>query len=418
MGPLGHSMAALAAIAGLPAVAVAWLARPSLRGGLGERLGAFPVAQGPAPIWIHGASVGETTAASGLVEALQARGTSVVTSSTTLTGRALARERRPEVPSALAPLDHPWVVGRALDRVRPSALILIETELWPFWIRAASERGIPVLILSGRISDRSFPRYRRLRGLLASTLRRIDAIGARSERDAERYVALGAPSKRVHVTGDLKLEPSTSARAIAPELDALLGTAPLFVAGSTHPGEEAAALEALAAVESQGHAVALVLAPRRPERWDEVAHQVGQSGRRLVRRSDPTAEPVGAGEVLLLDTLGELGTLWSRATVAFVGGTLAPVGGHNVLEPVQAGRAVIFGPHLENVKHASARLIEAGAGVPLKDASELAAAVLGALRDGEAWLRRGSDGLAALADHEGSTARSLALLDQVLGAEL
>ncbi len=416
MGPIGHSLAAVAAVAGAPALALAWVVRKPWRVGLAERLGKFPADGLDAPIWIHGASVGETLAAGRLVEALAAAGSAVVTSTTTPTGRAVARARRPGVPSGLAPLDHPWSAGRALDRVRPSMLVTLETELWPSLIRAAADRGIPVLIVSGRISDRSFPRYQAARRLLRGTLCRLAAVGARSAEDAERFVALGVPADRVSVTGDLKLEPLAGTPDVPSDLGKMLGDHPLWIGGSTHAGEEEAAIVAIAAAERAGHRLVGVLAPRHPERWDEVAASLAQTGRRIVRRSQAEARPLEPGDLLLLDSLGELAALWPRATVAFVGGSLVPVGGHNVLEPVQAGRPVLFGPHTESAREAADHVLAAGAGLRVADAEALARATVVALADAEAWSARGEAGRQALEMHRGATRQSLALIERVRAA--
>jgi len=417
MGPLGHSLAAVAALSSAPVVGLAWVVRPRRREGWAQRLGRAPRSPAGAatPLWVHGASVGEVLAAGRLVDAWCSRGGTALTSTTTRTGQAVARAARPEVPSVLAPLDHPWLVARALSRVRPRALVLVETELWPGWIRAAHERGVPVLVVSGRISDRSFPRYRRFGSLLRATMGRLSAVGARSERDAERFAALGVPPDRIEVTGDLKLEPSREPASLDPALDAMLGEAPLLVAGSTHPGEDAAVLAAFEAALAAGHSLALVVAPRHPKRWDEAARVLAASGRRVVRRSRGADRPLAAGEILLLDSLGELGGLWPRARVAFVGGSLVPVGGHNVLEPVQAGRHVLFGPHTSSARDAAERVLSLGVGTRVRDASDLCDAV-------RAMLERADDARAvqrvqhALAAHRGATARSLGLLDRVLEA--
>jgi 3-deoxy-D-manno-octulosonic-acid transferase len=413
VGPLGHSLAALGALVGAPVLATAALARPRWREGLAERLGAHPAAGGAPPLWVHGASVGEIRAALPLLDALAARGNAVVASTMTLTGRAVARAARPGLAVGLAPLDHPWAVARALARVRPRALIFVETELWPSWVRAADERGIPALVVSGRLSERSFARWRRVPGALRGTLARFAAIGARSEADAARFVALGAPPPRVHVCGDLKLD-AKPAGPPAPELAALLGGAPYVVAGSTHEGEEAAALAALAVAERAGCAAALVLAPRHPERFERAAAIVREAGRRLRRRSAPDAGPLAPGEVLLLDTLGELASLYAGARIAFVGGTLAPVGGHNLLEPARAGCPVAFGPHVESTRESAALLREAGAAETVRDAAALGAAVTAALLRPDEARARGARGVAALAAHGGATQRSVALIERVL----
>jgi 3-deoxy-D-manno-octulosonic-acid transferase len=234
MGLLGHSLAALGALALLPAALLALLVRPGWREGWRERLGERPAAA-PGAVWVHGASVGEMRAAASLIERLRARGEAVTVSATTLPGRALMRRLRPDVPCALAPLDHPWCVARALRRVQPSLLVLVETELWPALIRGADARGVPVVIVSGRLSERSFSRYRRIGPLLRPLLRRLCAVAARSHADAERFVVLGVPAARVRVLGDLKLAAAAEPAPLAADLSAMLGTLPLVVAGSTAP---------------------------------------------------------------------------------------------------------------------------------------------------------------------------------------
>jgi 3-deoxy-D-manno-octulosonic-acid transferase len=413
VGPVGHSLAALGALLGAPVLATAALARPRWREGLAERLGAHPAAAGAPPLWVHGASVGEIRAALPLLDALAARGNAVVASTMTVTGRAVARAARPALVVGLAPLDHPWAVARALARVRPKALIFVETELWPSWVRAAHERGIPALVVSGRLSERSFARWRRVPGALRGTLGRLAAIGARSEADAARFVALGARAERVHVTGDLKLD-APPASPPAPALAALLAGIPYVIAGSTHEGEEAAALAALAAAERAGCAAALVLAPRHPERFERAAALVQDSGRRLRRRSAPGAGPLGPGEVLLLDTLGELASLYAGARLAFVGGTLTPVGGHNLLEPARAGCPIAVGPHVATTRESAALLREAGAAETVRDVEALGAAYAFALARPDEAKARGARGAAALAAHGGATERSVALIERVL----
>jgi 3-deoxy-D-manno-octulosonic-acid transferase len=412
---LAHGVAALAALAGTPLAAAALALRPSWRVGLGERLGGVGRAQ-PGAIWIHAASVGEIVAASRLVDQLCHNGHRVVTSTVTLTGREVMRRKRPDVPCALAPVDHPWCVERALSRVEPAALVLVETELWPCWIAAARRHGIPVVLVSGRVSDRSYPRYGRVSGFMARTLRRLEVLGVRTEIDGERFRSLGADPERIVVTGDLKLEVDDEPRPVAPELDRLLGGAPLFVAGSTHPGEETAALDALEAAERAGLGAALVIAPRRPERATEVARLVAGRGRAVRRRASPGREPLRAGEVLVLDTVGELAALYGRADVAFVGGSLVPVGGHNVLEPVCAGRPVLFGRYTSNLRHAVQILERCEAGRAVDDVAGLAAALVELLRDPGAAAARGARGRSVLIGHRGSAERTAALVESALVA--
>ena len=323
---LDHGLAALAALALAPLAAGALALRPAWRVGLRERLGAQPAL--PPPIWST-ARGGGSWRLPGFGSAAQ--GGNVVTSTVTLSGREMMRRTRPDVPCQLAPLDHPWCVEAALSRVRPAALVLIETELWPSWLAAAERRAIPVALVSGRVSDHSYPRYRRLRRIIAPALRRIAALGARTRRGRRAFsLALARSAARVRVTGDLKLEPAEEARPLAPDLSRVLGASPLIVAGSTHPGEELAALSALAQVEQAGLSAALVLAPRRLGRADEIARIVRAKNRLLRRRTLLGDAPLRPGEVLLLDSVGELAPLYARAEVAFVGGSLVSVE-HNVL---------------------------------------------------------------------------------------
>lgn len=413
MGPLGHSAAALAALAGAPVGLAALALRPSWRRGLRERLGAAACAA-PGALWIHGASVGEILAATPLVDLASAAGFPVLASTATLTGRDVLRRARPGVAVTLAPIDHPWCVAAALARVRPRALVLVETELWPFWIAAAAERRVPVVVVSGRLSERSLRRYRRAARLLAPTFARLAGVGARSAADAERFVVAGVPADRVRVTGDLKLEHVSSPPELAGDLARVLGDLPLFVAGSTHDGEEAVALAALAAAEKAGLAAGLVLAPRRPSRADAVAGEAERCGRRVRRRSAIGTEPLAAGEVLLLDGLGDLAAVYTRARVAFVGGSLADAGGHNLVEPVRAGAPVLFGPSTASAREAADLLLACGAGRRVRDAAELATAVCDALRDAGAAAARAEAGRRALDEHRGSAARALALVRECI----
>jgi 3-deoxy-D-manno-octulosonic-acid transferase len=410
---VGHSVAALAAAAGVPLAAGALALRPAWRVGIRERVGRVPRLP-PGAVWVHAASVGEILAASHLIDRLREGGRPVFASALTVNGREVMRRTRPEVPCTLAPLDHPWCVESALARVRPAALVLVETELWPCWIAGARRRRIPVVLVSGRLSDRSFPRYRRLGWLVARTLRRLEAIGARTPADADRFRALGADPQRISVTGDLKLDLARGPGPLADDLDAVLGQVPLFVAGSTHPGEETAALQALREVERAGLRVALVLAPRRPERAGEVERIARGGGRTVRRRTALGSRPLRAGEILLLDTVGELAPLYTRAAVAFVGGSLIPLGGQNVLEPILAGCPVLFGPYTANVRHAVEMIEGCLAGRRVEDAAGLGRAATDLLRDPSAARALADEGRRLLRDHGGSAERAAALVESVL----
>jgi 3-deoxy-D-manno-octulosonic-acid transferase len=396
-----------------PLAGAALIVRPSWREGLGERLGwGTPRARGA--VWVHGASVGEVLAATRLLDALHTSGRGVVASTTTATGRAVLGRTRPEVPRTLSPLDHPWCAELALARAAPAALVLVETELWPSWIAAAARRGVPVVVVSGRISERSFPRYRRLGPVFRRTFAQLAAVGARSGLDAERFAALGVARDRISVTGDLKLEPPAALPALASDLEHVLGGAPFWVAASTRAGEEEAVAAAHAEAQKAGLPSALVLAPRHLGHIEDLELTLLARGLGVRRRSRAGRAPLVPGEVLVLDTLGELPAVFARARFAFVGGTLAPTGGHNVLEPAYAGRAVLFGPHVEKVREASALLLECGGAQGVAHAGELARAVVEWLRDPEGVAERGATALRTLARHRGATERSLALVERVL----
>jgi 3-deoxy-D-manno-octulosonic-acid transferase len=414
MAILRHAAAAFSALVLLPIGLLVLLARPRLWHGLGERLGLQPV-QPAGRVWVHASAIGELRAAVPLIERLQASGHRVLTSSSTLDGRSLARARRPQLPCHLAPLDHPWCVALALDRAAPAALVLVETELWPCWIAAARRRGVPVVLVSGRISDRSLPRYRRVRAWLAPTFARLAAVGARSESDAARFRELGAQPGRVCVSGDLKLDCAAPA-APAPELAASLAGIEYWVAGCTHPGEESLVLEAFAQLEAAGFATALVLAPRHPSRASEIERLVRRRGRRMRLRSQLDGTPLVAGEVLVLDTLGELASLYGAARVAFVGGSLVPLGGHDVLEAASAGAPVLYGPHIQNTRQGAEILEAVGAGRRVYDAGSLGMALREWIGAPERGAALGAAGRAALLAHRGSSARAESLVEEVLNA--
>ena len=415
MRAVEHSLAALSALAAAPVAAGLLAARPSWRVGIRERLGAlmFPT---PGAIWIHGASVGEILAASRLVDRLRRAGSDVFTSTVTVSGRDTMRRTRPKVPCQLAPLDHPWCVKAALDGVQPAVLVLVESELWPTWIAAAARREIPVVLVSGRVSDRAFRRYRRLGGMAGRTLRRLTAIGARTVTDADRFRALGAAPRSVSITGDLKIDSAEPSRPIAPDLERAIGSAPLFVAGSTHRGEEIAALAALDAIECAGLGASLILAPRHTERAAEVERLAADAGRTTRRRHGLSGARLGRGDVLVLDTMGELASLYSRADVAFVGGSLVPVGGHNILEPALVGCPVVFGPHTGDIRHAVEILEACGAGRSVVDAAGLGRAVVEVLGDPAAAHANSERGRQILFRHCGSTERAGALIEDALSA--
>lgn len=338
-----------------------------------ERQGALP-ARRDRPLWLHAASVGEVHAALPLLRALHERwpGLPVQLSAFTPTGLARWRALYPDIASAALPLDHPDSVARALDALRPRVLLIVETELWPNLLRAAHARQIPVLFVSARVRESSLRGWRRWVGpkLLAEALAPVRWLGAQTAADAARFASLGAT--RVAVAGNLKWDarPPVDA-ALQAEFAAALQARSAWLAASTHPGEDEILLAAHAALLKQDPACLLLLAPRHPRRAEEVAALCAQAGLRVARRS--RGESPAAAQVWLIDTLGELTALMAACPRVFLGGSLVPVGGHNLLEPAALDCALAVGPHTDNAAEVAAALEQAGGLQRVADAAALAA---------------------------------------------
>jgi 3-deoxy-D-manno-octulosonic-acid transferase len=307
-------------------------------------------------------------------------------------------------------------VKRALDAVQPRFFIGLETELWPNFFDALAARRVPILIANGRISDRSFRRYQLVRPFVARMLRRVSVFAMQSEEDARRIVALGAPPARVVVTGNLKadLRPDAMDRDEGwPRRLGLGPGRPLWIAGSTHRGEEAIVLDAFERLTPRFPGLRLLLAPRHPDRADEVERLIRDRGWPSRRRT--ALDPVSDGSsVIILDTVGELASLYRWADVVFVGGSLVPSGGHNMLEPAQRGKAVVFGPHTENFRESAALLVSAGGALVVEDADALAAAVERLLREPALRAQMGESAFAAVARRQGALEKTLALVERHL----
>ena len=416
MGPLGHSVASLAAVVGLPAFAAALVLWPAWRPGWRERLGGVRATRNGA-FWVHAASLGETRAARGLLARLAERTEPLFLTHT----RAAALEVDVGAPvlaalagRALAPLDHPWCVARAFGRVAPRAIVLVETELWPVAIAEAARRGVPVGVVSASISQRSFARYRRLGRLARPSFERLDFVAARTEHDAEQFRSLGARPDRVSVTGDLKLDLVEPPPPLPGEIADSLGKTPLLVAGSTHEGEEAAVLRALLRCASQGVEARLAIAPRRPQRSAGVVRTIERAGLRVRLRSTWRSGPLEADEVCVIDRAGELPSWYAAATVAFVGGTIVPVGGHNLYEPVQSGAFVLHGPHTGAVEEAARLLADVAAAERVSSAVALEEAVVHWLSRPAKARERATRGARQLAEHRGSALRTLEWIDAAI----
>jgi 3-deoxy-D-manno-octulosonic-acid transferase len=327
--------------------------------GLGERLGRIPrrlVAQPARPtIWIHAVSVGEVLAISGLATELTKRFSQhrVVISTTTDTGQKLARTRFDEENVFYFPLDFAFAIRPYLRLLQPKLVVIAETEFWPNFLRLAHASGARIAVVNGRISDRSWPGYRRFRRLLTGVLQRVDLFLTQTAEDARRLVEIGAPPELVRATGNLKFDvPAPAAPPIIASLRAAFQqaqTGPVIVCGSTVEGEEPLLLQAFINILASHPRAVMVLAPRHPERFGEVAELLHQLGIRFWRRSLWGGDPI-LGGVLLIDTIGELAALYALADVACVGGSLVPRGGHNIIEPALHGVPIVVGNHTENFR--------------------------------------------------------------------
>ena len=397
------------------------IAEPARWRHLGERFGYGPTLP-PGGLWVHAVSVGEVQAAATLVRALAARdpATPLLLTSSTVTGRARAVALvgdRARV--CYLPYDLPGAVRRFLARARPRLGIVLETELWPHLYGAARRRRLPMILASARLSERSVRRYRRLGGLLGETLTGVE-VAAQSAPDAARFVTVGADPARVCVLGNLKFDysPPPEIGARATRLRAALGASrPVWVAGSTHEGEEAQVLEAHARLCAAFPQALLVLAPRHPPRFAAVAARLGRGTLRWVARS--TGAVIGPGtQVLLLDTLGELVEYYAAADVAFVGGSLVPVGGHNLLEPAALGRPLVSGEHTFSDRAVTSLLATAGALTVVHDAAGLAAAVVGWWTDPLAARAAGERGRDAVRANQGALARLVDLAERLAAPAL
>lgn len=399
------------------------------RQGLRERFGWYAPGrlaplQGRRVLWLHAVSVGETRAVVSLIRALKQAFPehALVLTNVTETGHAIARNIAEVDLCLFFPFDISWVVRRVLRQVRPEVVVIVETEIWPNLVRCAQQSAVPLVLVNGRISDRSFPRYRKGRFFLRPVLNRFAVLCMQTGQDGERILALGASPERVEVTGNLKFDMSSDGLgALSPQaLRAAYGLPEeslVWVAGSTHPGEEETVLDAFLRLREQGFGLCLVLAPRHPERAADVGRMLTSRGVNWVARTslDRGGSHLQDGDVLLVDTVGELLKLYAAADVVFVGGSLVPIGGHNVLEAALLKKPVLFGPHMENF-HEIARLLIAAGGGKMVKASTLAAEVAALLADPQARQAMGLAGHDLLQQHAGATQRTVNIIRRLLGA--
>src|SRR6187402_1352997 len=407
-------------------------------GSLGQRMGYLPVSfnmDGDESIWIHAVSVGEVLTARPLISELKRRypNLRMFLSTTTMAGQQLARRNVQDVDAVFYfPFDLSFVVKRTLNLVRPKLFIMMETEIWPNLLRECRARGIKTAVVNGWLSPRSFPRYKMVRPMMRRVLDHIDRFLVQSEESARRFIDLGADPARVVVTGSLKfdsLELSSTALAGAPAArfvrggveararDRVLryfrvpGSRPVIVAGSTMKGEEVAVLRAFRRVRSTAPNTLLVLAPRNPERFAEAEQLARQEGWKVSKRSDLAIDAEPRVDVVVLDTIGELATIYQIATVVFVGGSLVATGGHNVLEPV------VFGPHMQNFLEIADAFVSNGAGVQLADDTQLEEAFLQLMGDPVRRARLGAAARALVEANRGANDKSVTVLSALLPQE-
>ncbi len=367
------------------------------RDGFAQRWGFYPknVYQSFAsanPLWIHAASVGEVRSAEALVREFKARGPErkVVISTFTATGNRIARQIAGVDAAIYLPLDFPWAVRRALRAFHPAILIVIETEIWPNLLRAAFGRGIPSVLLSGRISERAFARYSIARAFFRHVLGFFSVLGMQSPADAARAAKLGAAENKIQVVGSLKFAWRNSDNGWQKILAARDPSRQLVVAGSSHRGEEEIILAAFKSARTRFPRLSLVLAPRHPERFDEVERLLQSSPFAFERKSRLAADEYFAHDVLLLDTVGELPEFFAVGDIAFVGGSLVDHGGHNILEPARFEKPILFGPYMTNFKRLAEEMKRRGAAIEVRDAEALSRALVDLLVDTETCHRMGA----------------------------
>jgi 3-deoxy-D-manno-octulosonic-acid transferase len=374
-------------------------------------------------VWLHAVSLGEVNLLAPLLAEIRRQRPQwrCVVSTTTATGHALAREKYSDLTVFYCPLDFTWAVRAAMRRVRPNCLVLAELELWPNLIAAAREHRARVAVINGRLSERSFRRYRRARWLVGRSLARIDLIAAQNQEYAGRFLALGANPRAVHVTGSIKFDGARTERRnpATTRLAALAGITAddvVFLAGSTQEPEEAAALAAFRELSGEYPRLRLIIVPRHPQRFEAVADLLGRSGAAWQRRSDlETAGPLPDARVLLVDTIGELGGWWGTAAIAFVGGSLSNRGGQNMIEPAAYGAAVSFGPNTRNFRDIVDAMLASEAAIVVRDGDELTRFVRRCLAEPPFAQRLGRNARQLVAGQLGATARTFELIEPLVG---
>ena len=416
------------------AIASPYLAYQALRykkyiGSLGQRMGYLPVSfnlDGEDSIWIHAVSVGEALTVRALIADLRRRypHLRIFLSTTTMAGQQVARRNVQDVDAVFyLPFDLPFIVRRTLRLVRPRLFVMMETEIWPNLLRQCKRTGVATVMVNGRISSRSYPRYKLARPFFRTVLADVDRFCMQSEESARRLIDIGADPARVLVTGSLKFDslemPGTAiveGRGQNRVLRYFRMSAgrPVIVAGSTMRDEEQIVLQAFRRIKASVANPLLVIAPRNPERFAEVTQLAKNQAFVTMRRSDLLIDAEPRAEVVVLDTIGELAQVYQIACAVFVGGSLVDVGGHNILEPAVFGKPIVFGPHMQNFKEIAEAFVAQDAGIQVSTARGLEEALLALLTDPVRRARLGAAARALVESNRGAKDKSLAVIAQLL----
>jgi len=395
------------------------ITRSSYRAGLFQRFGFVPKRKSDRPaIWLHGASVGEIAAAENLIPRLRETfpDSDLVLSTLTPTAQAIVKKKYPNLLSIFFPIDLSWVVAKTLKRIKPALIILLEGEFWPNFLLVAGKKNIPVVLVNGRITSRSRKWYGLIKWIMDPALEKVRLFALQTEAYAERFRLLGIPEEKIHITGNMKYD-LVADETKKPGLLKLFQAEPdeeIIIAGSTHQPEEEILIWVYEQLKKDYPNLRLILAPRHIERVPEIENHLEARHHKYIKRSQlPLKEDI-KDCVIIVDTLGELKGLYSICMLAFVGGSLVPVGGQNILEPAVAGKPVLFGPHMYNFQEAAEILLSAGAAWQVKDEHELGKRMEWLLDNFELAQKSGEQGQAALKKHQGATERNLALIQNIL----
>lgn len=408
----------LATVLLFPYFLIKLISAPKYRGGISQKLGRVRkgvlkiLRKSPRPIWVHAVSVGEVMAAHPLIRELKKKypHKKLILSTVTVTGNYTARQRVPEADEVFYfPFDYPWIVRRVIAGINPAVVLVAETELWPNFFRELKKAGIPSAVVNGRISPHSYRNYLKLRGFFKKVFENVDLFCMQSEADAIRIKEIGAAADKVLITGNLKFDQKILTSQASPV--SIPSGRKVITAGSTHRGEEAILLEIFKKLRNKYPALVLIIAPRHPERFDEVEGLINKAGYECQRRSRLKG-PVK--DILLLDTIGELRSFYSVCDIAFVGGSLVKVGGHNLLEPAAMKKPVIFSRYMYNFKEISEALISSGGGVIVKDKEDLYDKIDNLLADQALARRIGLNAFKVIEANTGATKRTVELISRLI----